>query len=352
MKKDITYNIFGMVIMMTIIMALVTITGCRKDDTVVIHPHTEDGNTIKFALNDNFNFSMTNAAMNTVRLSGILAEKGPYTVFVPNNNAFALVGINELPRITTFYVGSQLYNLMSYGIVKEGLKLKKIPITDNKPYKTLAGGNIYVSKYLNGTDTIITVNGVKLVSADNPASNGAIQVLPQMVNPEFYSTVGGYLRADTSLTLFNAAMERSGLSTELLGGKDTYTVLALSNQALQQSAKLGLNLGLSTLDSIIHADPARLAALLKYHMVKGRYFDNDLFRLSENGTKPVTMLDGGEVSIGGVQGGFKSITFMPSGANSMPAEIAQPLSFSPTTINVNIPCGNGVVHIINRVLIP
>lgn len=338
--------------LMIIMMAFATITGCTKDDISSELPPSEDGSNLNFALKDNFNFSMAYAAVNNTRLNIKLAEKGPYTVFVPNNNAFSLLGIVELPRISTFYTNSQLTNLMSYCILNGKLELKKMPLEDNKVFKTLNGGNIYVSKYLTGTDTIATVNGVRIVSLDNPAANGQIQVVPQMMNPEVYTTVAGYLRSDTTLTLFNAAMERSGLSTELLGAKDAYTVLALSNQALQQSAKLGQNLGLSTLDSISHADPARLAALLKYHMVKGRYFDSDLFRLSENGAKPVAMLNGGEIGIGGVPGGFKSITFTATGAKGIPAQIYVPVYYSPTIINSNLPCGNGVVHIINRVLIP
>ncbi|MGQ7856679.1 fasciclin domain-containing protein [Pedobacter sp. WC2501] len=351
MKKQFILNISRMHLIM-IIMAFATITGCTKDDVSTELAPSGDGGNLNFVLKDNFNFSMAYAAINNTHLNIKLAEKGPYTVFVPNNNAFSLVGIVELPRLSTFYTNSQLTNLMGYGILNGKLELKKMPLEDNKAFKMLSGGNIYVSKYMNGADTVVTVNGVKVISADNPAANGQIQVLPQMMNPEVYATVAGYLRSDTTLTLFNAAMERSGLSNELLSAKDAYTLLALSNQALQQSAKLGLNLGLSTMDSITHADPARLAALLKYHIVKGRYFDNDLFRLSENGAKPVAMLNGGEIGIGGVPGGFKSITFTATGANGIHAQIYVPVYFSPTTINANLPCGNGVVHIINRVLIP
>ncbi|MCC8409462.1 fasciclin domain-containing protein [Mucilaginibacter sp. UR6-1] len=351
MKKVHLLNISGMHLLLIMMMGLAAITGCQKDDAINAQAASEDGNTIKFVLNDNFNFSMANAAVNNVRLNSILAEKGPYTFFVPNNNAFASVSITEQSRLS-FYSNSQLTNLMSYGIVNEKLELKKLPLTDNKAFKTRSGGNIYISKYLNGTDTVITVNGVQIISTDNPASNGTVQVLPQMMNPEVYSKVTGYLRADTSVTLFNAALERSGLSTTLLNGNDVYTLLAPSNLAFQQSAQLGLNLGISTLDSIVHAQPARLAALLRYHIIKGRYFDNDFFNLSNNGTKAITMLSGGEMNIGGLQGGFKAINFIAGGANGIPAQIYVPVTYSPTTINVNLPCGNGVVHIINRVLIP
>ena len=339
-------------LMIIIIMAFATITGCTKDDISSELPSSEDGGSLNFVLKDNFNFSMASAAVSGTTLSSTFAEDGPYTFFVPNNSAFSLVGINELRLLRVFYPGSQLTNLMSYGVVGGKMDIKKMPMANNNVFKTLAGGNVYVSRYLNGADTVTTVNGVKIISLDNPASNGQIQVIPQMLNPELYATVAAYIRADTSITLFNAAIERAGLSTTLLNGTDAYTLLAPSNQALQQSGKLGRDLGLSTLDSIEHAEPAKLAALLKYHILKGRYFDNDLFRLSENGAKPVNMLDGAEVSIGGVQGGFKSITFTASGAGGIPAQIYVPTSFSPTTINANLPCGNGVVHIINRVLVP
>src|SRR5688572_22745585 len=145
MKKETNFNIFGMYILMSILMVVATITGCQKDDTTGMPAPSDDGSNLNFVLKDNFNFSMVYAAVSATGLSGTLGEKGPYTVFVPNNNAFSLVGISEVARLSTFYTNNQLTDLLRYGIVNEKLDLKKMPLENNKAFKTLNSGNIYVS---------------------------------------------------------------------------------------------------------------------------------------------------------------------------------------------------------------
>jgi uncharacterized surface protein with fasciclin (FAS1) repeats len=251
-----------------------------------------------------------------------------------------------------FYKAGRMKNEMRYATIDGKIAFKSIPLVENKPYKTHTGGNLYVSRYLEGSDTITTINGVKLASVDNPASNGLIQVLPQTINPELYLSAVPYLRSDTTLSLFTAALQRAGLDQQLLQGNDAYTLLAPSNRAFQQSAKLGTNLGISTLDSILKADPTKLADFLKYHIIKGRYFDNDLFRYTKADPTGIVTLNGGKVVIGGSAAGFHTITFLGNGNKRIASAIAAPLTYNPSIHYNNIPCGNAVVQIIDRVLIP
>ncbi|SDD77954.1 Uncaracterized surface protein containing fasciclin (FAS1) repeats [Mucilaginibacter pineti] len=336
-----------------LILLVITIAGCKKD-TPQASNQTLDGSTIKFVLNDNFTFGVVYAALTSVSLQDSLAKPGPYTFLAPNNDAYALIHVAYPATMYSFaYVPpAVMLNTMRYNTLDGRISFKNIPLTENKPYKTHTGGNIYVSKYLDGTDTVTTINGVKLTSMDNPASNGFIQVMPKVMNPEIYPNAVAYLHSDTTLSLFAAALQRSGLDKSLLQGNDVYTLLAPSNNAFQRSGKLGTNLGVSTLDSILMADPVKLANLLKYHTIKGRYFDGDLFRYAKTNPTGIATLNTGKVIIGGDPGGFHTITFLGNGNQGIPSGIAVPLSYNPVTNNVNIPCGNAVVHIINQLLIP
>lgn len=355
MKIKIYNLVHGLKAMVCIAVLTVALTGCKKDPEQTSGPGL-DGATLKFVLNDNFNFGVVYGALSKTNLLDTLGKPGPYTFIAPANSAYALILINYPLTSYAFQLISPLTlrNQMQYYTLDGKIAFKSISLVQNKPYKTHTGGNIYVSRYLNGNDTVTTVNGLKVTSLDNPASNGLIQVLPQVMNPEVYLNSLSYLRSDTTLSLFSAAVQRAGLDVSLLQGNEVYTMLAPSNTAFQRSAKLGLNLGLSTLDSIVKADPVKLADFLKYHILKGRYFDGDLFRNAKADPTGMVTLATGKVVIGGTPGGFHTITFLGRGNKGIPSVIALDASYNsnPTLNNVNIPCGNAVVHIIDRVLVP
>ncbi|GAA4312361.1 hypothetical protein GCM10023149_07690 [Mucilaginibacter gynuensis] len=337
-----------------VLLALTGMAGCKKDTPVAQPSGPDNSSTIKYVLNDNFTFSVVYGALTKVSLQDSLANAGPYTFIAPDNGAYLLMNIPALvtPYSFQFFTSGTLKNMMRYYTIDGEIALKKLPLTENKPYKTHTGGNIYISKYLNGTDTVTTVNGLKFTSMDNATSNGFIQVIPQIMNAEVYLNAVSYLHNDSTLTLFSAALQRSGLAASLLQGNEPYTLLAPSNMAFQQSAKLRLNLGVSTLDSILMADPVKLTTFLKSHIIKGRYFDGDFFRYFKADPESIVTLNANKITIGGNPAGFHAITFVSNGNKGIPAAIAAPAAYNPTIINSNIPCGNAVVHIINRVLIP
>lgn len=340
-------------LLLSILLSAILLAGCKKDDNNA-HNTVADGSTINYVLKDNFNFAGFYVLLSNLNVTDSLGKKGPLTVFAPDNNAFVQVNIPPpFPANLFFYyyTRQQLLNRVRYYTVDEAIAVKKLPLVKNKAYLTRTGGYIYISKYLNGSDTVVTANGIKLSSTDNAASNGVLQVLPQVINPEINHTLSDYLHTDTTITLFAAAMMRSGLEASLLKGKDPYTIIALSNTAMQASGKLGKNLGISKLDSILKADPNKLASIMKNHIISGMNFEGDLYRQYSANPLGITTLSGSKIIIGGNPNGLHAMTFKSAG-NSSPATIAPPVSYNPTANYANIPCGNGVVHIINKVLIP
>lgn len=114
-----------------------------------------------------------------------------------------------------------------------------------------------------------------------------------------------------------AAVEAAGL-TETLMGKGPFTVFAPTDAAF---AKLGNE----TIEAVLK-DKDKLTAILKYHVVSGKVMAADVVKLEAastlNGNLPIKV-DGDTVMVGGAK-----------------------------VIKTDIVCGNGVIHVIDTVLLP
>ena len=329
------------------------LTACRKEGAQGVS--TEDPSSIKYVLGDNFNLSAVTTALQYGYLLDTLAKRGPYTFLAADNPAFLLANVQPTVALNGFYyfTPQRMHNILGYSILPGRLAFDSLPLGINQPLSTLIGGHVYISRWLANNDTVTTANGLRLKSLDNAASNGLIQILPQLLNPELYPTLSGYIHSDSTLTLFAAAVQRAGLDLSILSGKDPFTILAPSNAAFRNSASLGMGVDISSMSAILQADPAALSDFLKYHILSGRWFQGDLYRQAATDPSGITMQDGNKVTIGGDPNGYHAITFLGSGNNGIPAVIATPIStYNPSVVNSDIPCGNGVIHIINRVLIP
>lgn len=338
--KQVFYSLLSLMI--------ITIAGCKKEKQPGQVAGGDNSSTIKYVLNDNFTFSTLYKTLNFVDFQDTLVRTGPYIFLAPENTAFT-----ALTKGQNLIFGDKgpILDMMRYYTIRGRISFKNLPLVQNKAVSTMTGLNIYISKYLNGTDTVTTVNGVKLTTLDNPASNGLIQVLPRLLTAGIYHKSLDYIHNDTTLTLFAAALQRAKLDISVLAGNDEFTILAPSNTAFQQSGKLGKNLGISTLDSILIADPDKLSAFLKYHIVKGRYFEGDVFKYVSANPSGITMFNGGKVVVGGSENTYHSMTFLGNGNTS--ASKLLPYNISKAfNIYTDIPFDNGVIHVIDQVLIP
>ena len=111
----------------------------------------------------------------------------------------------------------------------------------------------------------------------------------------------------------------------VLSGAGPFTVFAPTNQAF-------INAGFTTIASINAADPNNLTAILTYHVIGARVFSSDLL----NNSMPATV-NGGTVKIT-LTGGPK----VKGNSNATGSNI----------ILTDILATNGVVHVIDQVLLP
>uniref|UniRef100_A0A0L8GJU8 FAS1 domain-containing protein n=1 Tax=Octopus bimaculoides TaxID=37653 RepID=A0A0L8GJU8_OCTBM len=104
-------------------------------------------------------------------------ENGPYTVFVPNNDAFHHFSNSTLQRIEND--GALAEVLMKYHIVHGILWMAGMHTTY---LQTLAEGDkLLITEGFFGT---IKVEGARIISRDIPATNGVIHEISRMLKPK------------------------------------------------------------------------------------------------------------------------------------------------------------------------
>ena len=172
--------------------------------------------------------------------------------------------------------------------------------------------------------------------ADIAADNGVIHQLSKALNKPSGNIVATAQAAGSGLDSLVKAIVRAnngpGGDPTLIAtlSSATLTVFAPTNAAFTQL------LGALTLTDINNIPMPTLLAVLRYHVVGGRAFSSDL----ANGN--LAMLAGGNTTINLTNGtgGGPTIKGNSNGTN---------LS---NIVGTNLMCRNGVVHVIDRVLLP
>lgn len=299
--------------------------SCGKDDDA-----GTSSNTIVDVVVASPNFTSLEAAVIKANLQTTLRGTGPFTVFAPDDAAFAAAGITS--SVLNSLSQSQVSNLLLYHTLPSRVLAANVPAGPNAKVITASGDSVFVTKNAAG----VFVNGVKVEQADIAASNGVIHRIGRVLSVPTGNTVATAQAATGTLDSLVKAIVRAnnapGGDPTLINtlSTSTITVFAPTNAAFTQ---LLATLGLSRIDDI---PVSTLLAVLRYHVVGGRAFSSDL----SNGSLP--MLAGGNttISLTGGTGGGPSIT---GNGNGMSAS---------NITATNIVTRNGVVHLIDRVLLP
>ncbi len=300
----------------------VLLTGCDKDDEVTT------SNTITDLVVANANFSTLEAAVVKANLQNTLRGAGPFTVFAPDDAAFTASGINS--TVLNSLTEAQVSNILLYHTIGARILAADVPAGPNAKVTTASGDSVFVTKNANG----VFINGVKVNTADVSADNGVVHVIGRVLTPPagniVETAVAGGL--DSLVKAVTRATTAPGGDPSLAGtlGSATLTVFAPTNAAFTQL------LNTLSLTDINQIPVGTLLAVLRYHVVGGRAFSSDL----ANGS--LAMLAGGSTTINLTNGtgGGPSITGSGNGGNLSNITAA------------NIMCRNGVVHLIDRVLLP
>lgn len=221
-------------------------------------------------------FSTLVTALQATGLDATLASTdGSYTVFAPTDDAFAKLGgdtINSLLADPDALADILLYHV----VAGEPLNSTDVTSLAGSSVSTVNGASVAIS---HDGDTL-RVNQSDIVIADVHASNGIIHAIDTVLLPPADSagptddapaaetgTLLDVARAAGNFSTLVAALEAAGLDGAIGHSGDLYTVFAPTDEAFAA-------LGQDTIDALL-ADPAALRDILLYHVIPGTVVESD-----------------------------------------------------------------------------
>jgi uncharacterized surface protein with fasciclin (FAS1) repeats len=262
------------------------------------------------------------------------------TVFAPTDAAFAKLpapfnnpaninGISDPAQIAA------LKNILLYHVLGSKVRRNQIAAGRSntptlKPVVVAGDNRVFLSNSLG----LLLVNGNSLVLLANvDASNGIIHVIDDVLLPPS-QTIAGIAIADANFSALVAALVKTNLAAVFAGAGD-FTVFAPTNAAFAQLPAPFNNA--ANINAISDAGQiAALANILKYHVTGSRYFAWDL-GIFNNITTIAAAPNNKLVGLLGLNNGYVKGNQNPSFATAHPA---------------NILATNGVIQVINKVLLP
>jgi uncharacterized surface protein with fasciclin (FAS1) repeats len=251
------------------------------------------------------------AAVQAAGLVEALKGPGPFTVFAPSDEAFAKLPAGTITELLKPENKQKLANILKYHVVSG-----KVLAADVKTggVATLAGQRVDLK-----ADKGVTVDGAKVVTADIAASNGVIHVIDTVIMPSDKNIVETAVAAGSFKTLARL-LEQAEL-VGALSGEGPFTVFAPTDEAFAKLPK-------ETVESLLKPENKdKLAAILKFHVIQGRVFSDTAAKGATvktlNGQEVTTKGEAGKVTVGNA-----------------------------TVTAADIDTSNGVIHVIDTVLLP
>jgi len=300
----------------------VLFASCDKDDDIAA------SNTITDIVVAGASFTSLEAAVLKANLQGTLSGSAQFTVFAPDDAAFTASGIT--PAVLNSLTPAQVSNIILYHAIPGTILAAQVPAGPNAKVTTASGDSVFVTRNASG----VYVNGIKVSTADLAADNGVVHVIGRVLMPPAGNIVETAVASglDSLVKAVLRATNGPGGDPTLANTLSTarLTVFAPTNAAFTQL------LGALSLTDINQIAMPTLLAVLRYHVVGGRAFSSDL----ANGN--LAMLAGGNTAINLSNGTGGGPTITGNGNASNRSNITA----------TNIVCRNGVVHLIDRVLLP
>ncbi|MEM6505349.1 MAG: fasciclin domain-containing protein [Planctomycetota bacterium] len=257
-------------------------------------------------------FKTLAAALGAADLVDALKGDGPFTVFAPTDEAFAALPEGTVETLLKPENKALLTAILTYHVVPGNLKAEDV--VGGAPLVSLNGQKID----LNTTDGVM-VDKANVVKTDIATSNGTIHVIDAVILPSTKDIIDTAIEAGSFKTL--AAALGAAELVETLQGDGPFTVFAPTDDAFAA-------LPAGTVESLLKPEnKAKLQAVLTYHVVPGRIYAHDAIKAGKAKT-----VQGQEVTIKAMDG---KVTV--DGANVIAADIDS---------------SNGVVHVIDAVILP
>ena len=118
------------------------------------------------------------AALTAAGLVDTLKGTGPFTVFAPNDAAFAKLPAGTVESLLKPENKKKLTDILTYHVVAGNVKAAEV--VKMARAKTLNGASVNIT--VNGSN--VMVDSASVIKADIPASNGTIHVIDTVLMPK------------------------------------------------------------------------------------------------------------------------------------------------------------------------
>lgn len=264
-----------------------------------------------------------------------LSSPGPFTVFAPENKAFAALPDGTLDSLLKPENKAQLVDILTYHVLPS-----QVLSTDLKPWQrvaTVEGSTVDVVPA--GSQVLVLDSNYKasvVIAADNLATNGVAHIINGVLMPPA-KAIPGPRTSDPKLNLVELAQSVDSLSTlvaavvagdlvDTLSSPGPFTVFAPTNDAFSALPK-------GTLDTLLKPENKdTLVDILTFHVLPAQVLSTDL--------KPwqkVKTVEGGSVEV------------IPAGDKVLVLDGEYSVS---NVVQADNLATNGVAHVIDRVLMP
>ena len=272
-------------------------------------------NSIYDIVSNSTNHSTLNTAIIACGLGGTLSGAGPFTLFAPTDAAFNLLPAGTVPALLANI--PQLTDLLKHHVVSDSVMSGML--TNGQVVTTLLGTDVTVTINSNGD---VFIHNSQVTIADITADNGVVHVINAVLippTPPVSNSIYDIVTASVDHTTLKLAIDACSLNSTL-SAAGPYTLFAPTDAAFNL-------LPPGTVSSLIGNIPL-LTDILKHHVVA----DSVMSGMLTNG-QVVTTLLGTDVTV----------TINSNG--DVFIDNAQ------VTL-ADITADNGVVHVIDAVLLP
>ena len=240
-----------------------------------------------------------------------LPKGGRFTIFAPTNEAFAKLPKEQVEFLTSAAGKSTLQTILKHHIVAQSLESSAV--LERRRLTALSGQSLEIDP------ATLTIDKAHLVATDVTFDGGLVHVIDAVMVPEL-RTIEEIVTADTRFATLRTAIETAGLGVQLgKANPGPWTLLAPSNNAFGAVPADAL--------SALLKDKGALTSVLAGHVLPTAIRRDEM--LSQGSARTllgdgnvVFALEGGAITVDGAQ-----------------IEVA------------DIEAVNGVVHIIDRVLL-
>ncbi len=262
-------------------------------------------------------FATLVAAVQAAGLVDTLKGEGPFTVFAPTDEAFAKLPAGTVEELLKPENKQKLTDILLYHVVSGSVK--SADVVKLTEATTVLGKNVAIK--VEGDKVFI--NDAQVLITDIQASNGIVHVIDSVLLPpadEKAMDIVDLAVADGRFTTLVAAVQAAGL-VDTLKGEGPFTVFAPTDEAF---AKLPAG----TLDELLKPEnKQKLTDILLYHVLPGKVAASDvtdgLIADSALGTSLFFKVDMGKAYVNEAQ-----------------------------IVATDIQASNGVIHVIDTVLLP